>query len=77
MTGDLRELPEVGPVDGIVSWGNSFGYLLPHETARSLARMRQLLRAGGRLVLESMTVAESFLAAGSSRERSASSVACA
>ena len=61
--GDLRELPDVGPVDGIVSWGNSFGYLLPDETSRSLARMRQLLRAGGRLVLESMTVAESFLAA--------------
>ena len=29
VVGDLRALPDVGPVDAIVSWGNSFGYLLP------------------------------------------------
>ena len=62
--GDLRALPEVGPVDAIVSWGNSFGYLLPDQTAASLAAMRRLLRAGGRLVLESLTVAESLLVGG-------------
>ena len=39
----------------------AFGYLVPAETARSLAGMRAALRPGGRLVLESMTVAESFL----------------
>ena len=59
VTGDLRELPDVGPVDGIVSWGNSFGYLIPAETARSLACMHRLLSSNGRLVLESLTVAES------------------
>ena len=43
---------------------NAFGYLVPAETAGSLAGMRAALRPGGRLVLESMTVAESFLVAG-------------
>jgi cyclopropane fatty-acyl-phospholipid synthase-like methyltransferase len=59
--GDLRDLPDLGAADGLVSWGNSFGYLTPPETARSLAGMHRLLRPGGRLVLESMTVAESLL----------------
>ncbi len=63
-TGDLRDLPDVGPVDGIVSWGNSFGYLIPRDTASSLAGMRRALRPGGRLVLESLTVAESLLVGG-------------
>ncbi len=62
--GDLRGLPDVGPVDAILSWGNSFGYLVPTETARSLAGMHRLLRPEGRLVLESLTVAESLLANG-------------
>ena len=60
--GDLRALPAVGPVDAMVSWGNSFGYLLPADTARSLAGMHAVLRPAGRLVLESYTVAEALLA---------------
>ena len=44
-----------------LSWGNSFGYLVPADTARSLAGMRAALRPGGRLVLESVTVAETYL----------------
>ena len=64
LVGDLRDLPAVGPVDAVVSWGNSFGYLSPPETVRSLARMHGLLRPGGRLLLESMTVAESLLPGG-------------
>jgi SAM-dependent methyltransferase len=62
--GDLRALPDVGPVDAIVSWGNSFGYLVPDDTVRSLAGMHRALAKGGRLVLESLTVAESLLVAG-------------
>ena len=62
--GDLRALPDVGPVDAIVSWGNSFGYLVPADTARSLAGMHAALRPGGRLVLESATVAETYLVGG-------------
>lgn len=48
----------------MVSWGNSFGYLTPADTARSLAAMHRTLRPGGRLVLESGTVAESLLVRG-------------
>ena len=62
--GDLRDLSGLSPVDAIVSWGNSFGYLLPADSVRSLAGMRGLLRPGGRLVLDSGTVAESLLAGG-------------
>ena len=64
VVGDLRSLPDVGPVDGVLSWGNSFGYLVPADTVRSLAGMHRLLRPGGRLVLESATVAESLLVGG-------------
>ena len=60
-TGDLRDLPHLEPADALVSWGNSFGYLPHEDTVRSLAGMHRLLRPGGRLVLESMTVAESML----------------
>ena len=52
------------PVDAVVSWGNAFGYLVPEDTARSLTGMRRRLRPGGRLLLESLTVAESLLAHG-------------
>lgn len=62
--GDLRALPDVGTVDAVLSWGNSFGYLTPADTARSLAGMHRALRGGGRLVLESLTVAESLLVGG-------------
>lgn len=62
--GDLRALPDAGRFDAVLSWGNSFGYLVPAETARSLAQMRAALRPGGRLVLESATVAESYLTGG-------------
>jgi len=62
--GDLRALPDLGRVDAVLSWGNSFGYLLPHETARSLAGLFRALRPGGRLVLQSMTVAEALLPGG-------------
>lgn len=61
LVGDLRALPAVGPADALVSWGNSFGYLPHADTVRSLAGMHRLLRPGGRLLLESMTVAESLL----------------
>ena len=69
MEGDLRALPDLGPFDGVVSWGNSFGYVTPPETVRSLAAFRRLVKPGGRLVLESGTVAESLLVAGISEHR--------
>jgi SAM-dependent methyltransferase len=59
--GDLRALPVDGPFDAVLSWGNSFGYLTPDGTAASLAELRRVLRPGGQLALESLTVAESYL----------------
>jgi 2-polyprenyl-3-methyl-5-hydroxy-6-metoxy-1,4-benzoquinol methylase len=46
VVGDQRALPDVGPVDAVVSWGNSFGYLMPPDTARSLTGMHRALRPG-------------------------------
>src|SRR4051794_6182171 len=66
--GDLRDLP-AGPFDGALSWGNSFGYLTPPDTVRSLAAFRRAIRPGGTLVLESGTIAESLLAGGISPQR--------
>ncbi|WP_170179348.1 class I SAM-dependent methyltransferase [Solirubrobacter pauli] len=62
--GDLRALPDIGPVDAALSWGNSFGYLAPKDTARSLAGLRRVVKPGGTLILESGAVAESMLARG-------------
>jgi SAM-dependent methyltransferase len=58
--GDVRSLPEQR-FDAVVHWGNSFGYLPHHGTVEHVGSMRRALRHGGRLVLESMTVAESLL----------------
>jgi hypothetical protein len=44
--------------------GNAFGYLVPEETASSLAGLHAALKPGGGLILESLTVAESLLPAG-------------
>jgi SAM-dependent methyltransferase len=60
--GDLRDLPEVGRFDAVLSWGNSFGYTTPEETPATLEGFRRALKPGGRLILESLTVAEAFLA---------------
>ncbi|MEZ5100682.1 MAG: class I SAM-dependent methyltransferase [Thermoleophilia bacterium] len=64
LVGDLRELPHVGGFDVVLSWGNGFGYLTPAETTTSLRGLRDALRPGGRLVLETLTAAESLLVGG-------------
>lgn len=64
LQGDLRDLPDIGPFDAALSWGNSFGYLRPEDTVRSLAGLRRVVRPGGTLVLESGAVAESLLPRG-------------
>jgi SAM-dependent methyltransferase len=62
--GDLRDLPDVGRFDAVVSWGNSFGYTTPAETPGTLQGFHRALHPGGRLILESLTVAEAFLVGG-------------
>jgi SAM-dependent methyltransferase len=59
--GDLRDLPDVGTFDVVLSWGNSFGYTTPRETPATLEGFRRALKPHGRLILESLTVAEGFL----------------
>ena len=60
--GDLRALPDgLGTFDAVLSWGNSFGYTTPEDTQRSLRGFKAALRPQGRLILESLTVAEGFL----------------
>jgi SAM-dependent methyltransferase len=58
--GDLRALPDLGRFDVVLSWGNSFGYTTPAETQQSLAGFKRVLEPGGRLILESLTIAEGF-----------------
>ena len=58
--GDLRALPE-GAFDAVVQWGNSFGYMPPDATFAALRSAAGALKPGGRLLLESATVAESLL----------------
>jgi SAM-dependent methyltransferase len=57
---DVRDTPTDG-FDGLVCWGNSFGYLPHHGTVQQLEAARRSLRDGGRLVLETATAAESAL----------------
>jgi SAM-dependent methyltransferase len=59
--GDLRALPDLGTFDAVLSWGNSFGYTTPPETQQALNGFKAALAPGGRLILESLTVAEGFL----------------
>ena len=67
MQGDLRPLPEhLGTFDVVLSWGNSFGYITPAETQGSLTGSGEV-KPGGRLILESLTVAEGFLTRPSAR----------
>jgi 2-polyprenyl-3-methyl-5-hydroxy-6-metoxy-1,4-benzoquinol methylase len=68
--GDLRDLPQVGRFDAVLSWGNSFGYTTPQETPTTLEQFRRALKPGGRLILESLTVAEAFLTAKLSEQAS-------
>ncbi len=58
--GDLRALPRES-FDAVVHWGNSFGYMPYEGTLEHLHSTRRALRHGGRLILESATVAESLL----------------
>ncbi len=64
LAADMRDLPDVGQVDGVVCWGNSIGYLSADDTTRSFAAMWRALRPGGRLVVESLAFAETILARG-------------
>jgi SAM-dependent methyltransferase len=58
---DMRDLPWEAAFDGAICLGNSFGYLDHDGNQAFLAALARTLRPGGRLVLESATVAECLL----------------
>jgi SAM-dependent methyltransferase len=57
---DVRDAP-AGGFDAVVCWGNSFGYLTHEGTVDHLHANRRALRDGGRLLLDTSTVAEAAL----------------
>ncbi len=57
---DVRDAP-TEDFDALVCWGNSFGYMPHEQTVAHLASCRRALRDGGRLVLDTATVAELIL----------------
>jgi SAM-dependent methyltransferase len=50
--GDMRRLPWQAEFDLVVSWFTSFGYFGDQDNRRILAQAHQVLRPGGRVVIE-------------------------
>jgi SAM-dependent methyltransferase len=60
---DMRNLETLGIFDGAFCFGNSFGYMLHHETLNFLEAVYRCLRPGARFILETGFAAESILPA--------------
>jgi 2-polyprenyl-3-methyl-5-hydroxy-6-metoxy-1,4-benzoquinol methylase len=58
---DMRDLPWQGRFDGAFCVGNSFGYLDDEGNVAFLRAVREALKPGGRLVLETPMVLENLL----------------
>ena len=68
---EMRELEQIGPFDGALCFGNSFGYLDDAGNAEFLAAVARVLKPGARLVIEShMVPNRSCLRFGSATGRS-------
>jgi len=59
--GDMRQLERTAEFDGAFCFGNSFGYLNPHDAAVFLAAIARAIKPGSRFVLETGMAAESIL----------------
>jgi SAM-dependent methyltransferase len=59
--GDMRQLERTAEFDGAFCFGNSFGYLNPHDAAMLLAALARAIKPGSRFVLETGMAAESIL----------------
>jgi len=58
---DMRDLPWPGKFDGVVCFGNSFGYFDDRGNERFLRSALDVLKSGGRLVLDASSVAENVI----------------
>jgi SAM-dependent methyltransferase len=59
--GDMRQLEWTAEFDGGYCFGNSFGYLDPHDAPMFLAAVARAIKPGSRFVLETGMAAESIL----------------
>ena len=59
--GDMRHLPWREEFDGAFCFGNSFGYMSDADNAAFLKSVAEVLKPGGRFVLQSPMVAEAYL----------------
>jgi len=59
--GDMRSLSFVEDFDGVICWGNSFGYFDDVGNTAMLQSLARALKPGGRLVLDASGNAESRL----------------
>ncbi|MEV0899186.1 methyltransferase domain-containing protein [Actinoplanes sp. NPDC049802] len=51
---DMRDLTGSGRFDRVVNWGNAFGFHTDADDREVLARIAEVLRPGGRLLLETI-----------------------
>jgi SAM-dependent methyltransferase len=58
---DMRDLPWKGRFDGVLCFGNSFGYLGRAGTRASIASIAGAMKQGARFVLDTGSIAESIL----------------
>jgi SAM-dependent methyltransferase len=59
--GDMRELPWKDRFDGVLNWFTSFGYFSDEENQKVLRQFHDVLKPGGRLVLETQNVTRIML----------------
>jgi SAM-dependent methyltransferase len=66
--GDMRKFSERKKYDGVICMGNSFGYFNRADSLEFFVNVNKNLKAGGRFVIDTQTVAECFLVNGGERE---------
>lgn len=58
---DMRDLPWSGRFDGVLCFGNSFGYMDRKGTGQFVAAVARAMKSGARFVLDTGAIAESLL----------------
>ena len=68
ISADMQTYQTDNPFDGAICMGNSFGYFDRTNTSAFFYQMASNLKTGGRFILDSMMIAETFLVNGGERE---------